>query len=165
MGTRGDKLKSFFFFGQVPYMCMKTNTIILSADRETRSPYCDYSWWYLHGKLMEMVGYDKAVIVGGLSKSDIRLTPDWVSIDGSKITGLASEKLLEGVHLNGIYPIKIEDIEEPCIGYFWTTKERFVTWEDVGYSIWKQRGLVVLESDTESNENARIAYEEKREKL
>ena len=114
---------------------------------------------------MEMVGYDKAVIIGGLAKSDIRLTPDWVSIDGSKITGLASEKLLEGVHLNGIYPIKIEDIEEPCIGYFWTTKERFVTWEDVGYSIWKQRGLVVLESDTESNENARIAYEEKREKL
>ena len=145
---------------------MKTNTLIISTNPEiNENYYLDYSGWYLDGKLEKLLGYDKAVITGGLAKSDIRMTPDWRAIEGSEITELNSERLLEGIHLNGVYLVKVEGIEEPCTGYFWTTQERFVTWAGIGYSVWIQRGLVVLDSDQERKERAEKAYEEKRDVL
>jgi hypothetical protein len=94
------------------------------------------SFWYLHGKLEELVGYDKATVTnlkeGGFGKD-------------SKEYGYM-------MCLDGIVPVEIEGIHDPCVGYFWITKYT---------DIWVQRGLVCLKSDFEGCEYAERKYKEK----
>lgn len=101
------------------------------------------SFWYLHGKLQELVGYDKAIVTnlkeGGFGKI-------------SKEYGYM-------MCFNGIVPVEIEGIPEPCVGYFWTTKLYGVN------NYWIQRGLVCLKSDSEGCKEAETKYKEKARKL
>ena len=93
-------------------------------------------FWYLHGKLQDLVGYDKATVTnlkeGGFGK--------------------ISEEYGYMMCFDGIVPVEIEGIPEPCVGYFWTTKYT---------DIWVQRGLVCLKSDLEGCEYAERKYKEK----
>lgn len=94
------------------------------------------SFWYLHGKLEELVGYDKATVTnlkeGGFGK--------------------ISEEYGYMMCLDGIVPVEIEGIPDPCVGYFWITEYT---------DIWVQRGLVCLKSDLEGCEYAERKYKEK----
>lgn len=94
------------------------------------------NFWYLHGKLEELVGYDKAAVTnlreGGFGKD-------------SKEYGYM-------MCFDGIVPVEIEGIPDPCVGYFWITKYT---------DTWVQRGLVCLKSDLEGCEYAEHKYKEK----
>jgi hypothetical protein len=54
------------------------------------------SWWYLHGDLEDIVGYDKGLI----------LNPEDFG--------------------PGIFEVEVEGISDPCIGYFWNAMDRLV---------------------------------------
>ena len=95
-------------------------------------------WWYFHGKLeSDIVHYDKGWAANckklGLSKYSV------------------AHKRWE-MYYNGEILIKIEGVQELCIGYFWTSS--FSTW-------WDQRGLICLLSDTEARKHAEELYLEK----
>ena len=82
-------------------------------------PDSSYNNWYLYGRLVNITGYNKAVI-----------------LNANKI-GVLSNK--NETCINGIFPVFIYNIIEPCIGYFWVYKGPF------DYLI--QRGNVCLFSD------------------
>lgn len=94
------------------------------------------SFWYLHGKLEELVGYDKATVTnlreGGFGKN--------------------SEEYGYMMCFDGIVPVEIEGIPDPCVGYFWITEYT---------DTWVQRGLVCLKSDLSGCEYAEHKYKEK----
>lgn len=95
------------------------------------------SWWYLHGKLQDLVGYDKATVTN-LKEGNF---------------GKLSKEYGYMMCVDGIIPVEIEGVSEPCVGYFWTVK-RTDDW-------WDQRGLVCFKSDTEGCEYAEKKYNEK----
>ena len=144
-------------------MLLKKNTLeIISTisliDSSIRLPgLVDYSYWYLHGKLEEIFNYDKADVYKGFTKDDIIPTYNWNPAD-PKITG--------GLYLEGIYRVKIYNVDEEATGYFWIS-EKFDTeitthsGTQIKYSAWKQRGLVVLNSDKEGVEFAEQKFSER----
>ena len=101
--------------------------------------------WYLHGELESLLHFDKGVITN------------------CKSLGLLKECEIEGeepfqkLHLNDIVKCKVDGIEGDCTGFFWTI--------DRDEDYWCQRGLVVLDSDTEWYNDATKKYEEKRKML
>lgn len=115
------------------------------------------SWWYLHGKLTDLTGYDKAVVINCKSAGYSRETIHWSRISGNEVIEIDSNPSYE-IYINGIIPVKIEGIQEECIGYFWTTKHRRVYWQGKGYDCWMQRGLVCLKSDTKGCKEAKKKY-------
>lgn len=98
------------------------------------------SFWYLHGKLEELVGYDKATVTN-LREGEF---------------GKDSKEYGYMMCLDGIVPVEIEGIPDPCVGYFWITEYT---------DIWVQRGLVCLKSDLEGCEYAESKYKEKASSL
>ena len=125
------------------------------------------SWWYLHGKLEEKFGYDKAVVIN-LSEFPEYLgkTLEWKTIigDHSDVDEFIESKVMK---VNGIIPVKVSTVIENCIGYFWTTDEQEITatnkrGEKLKFNTWAQRGLVCLENDNEANNYAKKAYYERR---
>lgn len=99
--------------------------IISFHDPEYKEEYAEgnyNNWWYLDGKLEELVGYDKASFYD---------TP-----------GIFDEKGCSWIE--GECKVEVKGINESCVGCFWIS----------GY---RQRGLVVLESDTEALRNARVS--------
>ena len=143
---------------------MKNNTLeIISTisliDSSIRLPgLVDYSYWYLHGKLEEIFNYDKADVYKGFTKDDLMPTYNWDPAD-PKITG--------GLHLDGIYRVKVYDVDEEATGYFWTSSEIFDakittnSGNQIKYSSWRQHGLVVLNSDKEGVEFAERKFSER----
>lgn len=99
------------------------------------SPYSKRSgsWWYLHGELQSRVGYDKGFITNILPEEMNETCTD--------------------IALEGIYPIEVVGIPEPCIGYFWVTRQGM------------GRGLVCLESDVRERMEAEALYSVKAELL
>ena len=95
------------------------------------------SFWYLHGELENLVEYDKAM-VSNLTEGGC---------------GKASTVFGYTMSVEGIIPVEIEGISEPCIGYFWTVQ--------TDNSSWIQRGLVCLKSDVGSCKYAEFKYNTK----
>lgn len=83
------------------------------------------SGWYLHGRLADMVGYDKGLMLN------------------AKKLGFVDRN--NESNIVGIIPVFIYNIPESCIGYFWVE-------EFYGSSI--QRGNVCLFSDREGRADA-----------
>ena len=79
------------------------------------------SFWYLHGKLENITGYDKAVMLNAAE------------------LGIISN--CNETCINGIISVFIYNIIDPCIGYFWV--------EPGEPSFLIQRGYVCLLSDIE----------------
>lgn len=123
------------------------------------------SWWYLHGELERKFGYDKGIAVNcktvGLSVPTI----DWSSIDGKEVKRVFSEKDRWELHANGEIPVEVEGVDEPCIGYFWTTDLTLVSWKGNKYPLWKQRGLVCLLSDKKGCEDALKKYKASKSRI
>ena len=110
------------------------------------------SWWYLHGELEDFVGFDKATVTnclsGGFAKQSIR----YEKIVGGVVESVYNndESPFYRMYFNGVVDVEIEGINQPCIGYFYTDKERKVTYKGKTYDLWKQRGLVCFKSDAEA---------------
>ena len=94
-------------------------------------------FWYLHGKLQELIGYDKATVTN-LREGEF---------------GNDSKEYGYMMCVDGIIPVEIEGILEPCLGYFWTIK--------LTEDYWIQRGLVCFESDLEGCKYAESEYNKK----
>lgn len=143
-------------------------SIIKKAEESNNVAYAD--WWYLHGKLENIFGYDKASIINAKECPQyIRKLPNTSSLgsDGNIWKGKTSEfEFIPYLYLNGIIDCEIIGVNEPCIGYFWTTNESpLEITNDSGEVFrdiyWHQRGLVCLKSDKEGCEYALKRYKEK----
>ena len=103
------------------------------------------SWWYLHGKLQDLVGYDKAIIV---EFSPMLLHKTYIDKDINKEY---TKKYLP----DGIYEVEILDIDKPCVGYFWTEFEEF---DNIVGEVPTMRGLVVFKDDVKAVNYAKEMY-------
>lgn len=112
------------------------------ATPKTREMHLS-NWWYLHGELEEIVGYDKAMMLN-IDELPHKTVP---SMAFGKCT------ILE----DGIYPVEIIGIDKPCVGYFWTIIEKDYL-DPNRNSIVQQRGLVCLKSDVEACKSAKRRY-------
>lgn len=119
------------------------------------------SWWYLHGELEKIVGYDKATTINCKSAGYSRETINAGEIHGSDVINLSPNLPCTMMYINGIVPVEIEGISEPCVGYFWTTNNRKISWQGKEYDFWDQRGLVCLKSDQKGCKYAEKKYKEK----
>ena len=101
------------------------------------------NWWYFHGDLQAKIGYDGGFIMnyGELSIVEKKKMP---YNSNTEITYISIE--------DGVYKVKVHGIDENCIGYFWNA--------DFGL-----RGLVCLESDYDSRQDAMNKLIEKPEIL
>lgn len=125
-----------------------------------------FGGWYLHGKLEDLVGYDIAYATNCRTAGYSRETINYSVIRGGKVVELEEGgKLRHEMHINDIVPVKVKGVEESCIGYFWTIVLTEVQYEGELYTIYRQRGLVCLESDQEGREYALTAFKEKRSDL
>lgn len=122
------------------------------------------SWWYLHGKLEDILGYDKASVINAKECPEyIRMIHGIDSLSGNKA-------IIPELYINDIIECEVVGVEEPCIGYFWTTNEWATTissesGECFDNPHWDQRGLVCLKSDVEGCEYALKKYKEKSRSL
>lgn len=130
-------------------------------DRKLNDRFIESSWWYLHGKLESDCGYDKAVIIN-YTEVPTKTTIDFEEIDGNRVIKVRTVEPVQMNHMDGIYPVKVRDIDYPCTGYFWVSNKRTVI-DDTGniYWIWEQRGLVVADDDELSNIYALKQYKQK----
>lgn len=119
------------------------------------------SGWYLHGKLEELVKFDKALVTNCKSGGFYKKTINYKKIVGDKVIEITKRKPKHMMCFDGIVDVEVEGIPEPCIGYFWTDSYYTVYWRKRPYQIWRQRGLVCLKSDIKGCEYAKQKYEER----
>lgn len=105
------------------------------------------NWWFLHGKLEDEIEFDKGIILDNDSLKYLEYTDK----DNHK---QYKEYYLE----DGIYDIKIIQLDKPCKGYFWTFFEEFGNIKGV---VPMMHGLVCYADDKEANEYAYRRYTEK----
>lgn len=95
------------------------------------------SWWYLHGKLEDEVGFDKAEFC---NLGDFETITEQQYYNGNK-------KTFDVVFLKeGIYDVEVIGFDKPCVGYFWIDKS-----EGRG----NLRGLVCFKDDINAIEYAK----------
>ena len=119
---------------------------------------CHNSWWYLHGELEDLVGYDKAITTNCKSAGYSRDTIDWSEISGNIVNDVLKDRTRPVMYVNDIIPVAIEGVDKPCVGYFWTTDEHPIYWKGKEYPYWNQRGLVCFKDDKEACEFALKKY-------
>lgn len=108
------------------------------ALRESESVWIGHGW-YLHGKLMEEIGYDLAEF--------LNLKEDMVTITKDRYSEYHTACLKEG-----IYDVEVVGIDKPCIGYFWTSNRAGDP---------RTTGLVCFKDDKEACEYAAQKYAER----
>ena len=97
--------------------------------------------WYLHGHLETRFAIDSAYMY---------VNNDVVEKVCSHMTGNG----IPHMFLNdGIYNVYVYGIVEKCTGFFWIVKDT--------ETVWRQRGIVVLNSDTESFKEAMELFNNK----
>lgn len=117
---------------------------IIAAQKDNNS------WWYLHGKLEEMVGFDKAVAINCKDAGVSQWTEYPIEISDKR------EQFAFGwqMKLDGMIAVKVEGIDEPCVGYFYTAPEYWKKSDGSYCKGWRQQGLVCLKSDKKACEYA-----------
>lgn len=152
----------------LPYYHKNYDSIYKEAENTDNVAYNNR--WYLHGELEYRLGYDRASIINARECPEyIKLVPEVDRLKGYENiwTGkVDSFKLIPHLYAKGIIECEVIGIEEPCIGYFWTTNElpMMITSKDgMKYegTYWFQRGLICLKSDIEGCEYAFKKYNEK----
>lgn len=129
------------------------NDLIVKAIKENE--YDEGSWWYLHGQLETRVGFDKGFAYNIREAKVGSKIINWTQISGNKVIEIGRKHFRSQMDFDGEIAVKVDGIDEPCIGFFWTEDRRTLTWKGNSYPYWKQRGLVCLVSDKEACENAR----------
>lgn len=152
----------------LPYYHENYDSIAKEAE-ETGNYVCN-NWWYLHGKLEDMLHYDKASIINAKECPEyIQMVPEIEKLgsNGDIWKGKAiSSKYIPWLYLNNIVDCEVVGIEEPCVGYFWTTNSAPLEITLIDGKTFKgvygyQRGLICLKSDVESCEYALSKYKER----
>lgn len=150
----------------VPYLHPDAKEIIKLAKKENKNNLDNNSWWYIDGKLENLLGYDKGVIIN-MSKFPQYQgdTLFWTKIvgDETKVEKFIPKKEIK---LTGVIEVEVLGVTENCIGYFWVTDERTIYAKDrdkneTTFQNWRQRGIVCLESDTEARKKAEILFNRK----
>jgi hypothetical protein len=131
---------------------------ILQYEDINRDERDNNSWWYLHGELEDIVCFDKGTMVNCKTLGYSKPTVDWISIYNGVVEEVRSNNPRWCAHINGIIKVKCIGIDEPCLGIFWTTRDRDVEWKGKMYPCWSQRGLVCLASDIEGLQYAAAHY-------
>lgn len=135
---------------------MKTITVYSHAcnseyDMDSYLPEDKHSWSstgvYLHGELESLVGYDIVYVPNDAIPSDLS------EANGDDYWKQRYAKVIEAMGGEGIhnFVVKADGKEYNAIGYVYPNKNRLSA----------MRGLIVLESDTQSVEYAKKCYEEK----
>lgn len=119
------------------------------------------NYWYLHGELESFVQYDKAYVTNCLSGGFSKETINYSCIIDDEVQSLAENMPKHAMCFDGIADVKIEGIDKPCIGYFWTDNYRTVAYQGESYQTWRQRGLVCFIDDKEGCEYAKKKMKEK----
>lgn len=119
------------------------------------------SWWYLHGKLQSLVGFDKAIVTNCKSGKFAKETIYWTEIVGNRVINVASEYPHYQMHFNGEVDVEIEGIDKLCKGFFYVTNEHNIYYKDQEYLYWEQRGLVCFADDIEACKYARKKMNQK----
>lgn len=152
----------------LPYYHENYDSIAKEAEETDNLVY--NNWWYLHGKLEEILHYDKASVINAKECPEfIKMVPkaEHLGSNGTVWIGrVKSFKFVPWLHINDIIECEVLGINEPCIGYFWTTNELAMTivsesGECFDDCYWQQKGLVCLKSDVEGCEYALEKFNEK----
>jgi len=135
---------------------------VLITRKTVREGRTAGGWWYLDGTLENMMGYDKATIYNLTEFPELtKETILWNEIRNG-VTHVDKIRSVRGLYANGSFPVEVYGVSDPCTAFFWVTEETectaYLTGSDipVKFLIWKQRGLVCLDSDIKSIEHARI---------
>lgn len=97
---------------------------------------CFGNWWYLHGKLESLIGFD----CGVFAKLPDELMTSYVDEDHG---------VVPTTNLNGVYKVRVAGVNRPCLGVFWTIDKG-------GKPV--QRGLVCFAHDKYFLEHALSRY-------
>lgn len=109
------------------------------------------NWWYLHGELEEDVGFDKGIMLDNDSLKCL----EYIDKD--------INKQYKTYYLgDGIYDVKITQINKPCKGYFWT---EFRNCGNIEGKVPVMHGLVCYTDDEKANKYALTKFKEKSEIL
>lgn len=152
----------------IPYYHKDYDKVAEKADKSGNFIY--NNWWYLHGELERLLRYDKASAINAKECQDlIRMFP--------RVSKLSKDKgvwkgevykinLIPHLYVNDTIECQVIGIDDPCVGYFWTTEEsplEITTKEGETFrgTYWKQRGLVCLKHDLEACSFALQKYKEK----
>lgn len=150
----------------VPYYYPDAKEIIKLAKKDNKNNLDNNSWWYIDGKLEDLLGYDKGVIINMSEFPQYQGdTLSWTKIVGDEtyVDKFISKKEIK---FTGIIEVEVLGVSEECIGYFWVTDERTIYAEDkdknkTSFQNWRQRGIVCLESDKEARTKASILFNRK----
>lgn len=152
----------------LPYYNQDYKTIADSSIDSNN--YVLNNWWYLHGELEDRLHYDKASIINAANLDFVFYMPcfDTLNIDDDyRYKGKLSKiEYKPFILTTGIYDCIVIGIEEPCIGYFWTTEVGPIKLTYNDKLVYKgkyglQRGLVCLQSDKKSCQYAYNKFKEK----
>lgn len=92
-------------------------------------------WWYLHGKLEEDMGYDKAYFLD-------------IPKEHTVLQYIDKHPFVE-TNLNGFFEVDVEGTNKHCVGFFWPV---------LSGNVIQQRGLVVYWDDLEALMDAQEKY-------
>lgn len=153
-------------FKVVPYYYPDADKIIKLARKENKNNLDNNSWWYLDGKLENLLSYDKGVIINMSEFPQYQGdTLFWTEIieDKTKVEKFIPKKEIK---FTGIIEVEVLGVLENCIGYFWVTDEKIIYAEDkdknkTSFQNWRQRGMICLESDKEARTRASILFNKK----
>lgn len=137
---------------------------IITLDNYRKGNVSRDEFWYLHGRLEEDCGFDKAKIYNLSDFPEYRkrtVMRYTIKSNGAAVIKGGKRRTVWDSYINGEVEVEVVDIEKPCIGIFWTTDEIMVQ-VGINRSItsWVQRGLVCYLDDTGALEYARKMREE-----
>ena len=130
-------------------------------DSIPRNERDNNNWWYLHGQLESDCGYDKAIAINCQTAGFSAKSIDFSEIQGNIVTEIHSEEPIQRMRFDGICKVEVKNVDKPCIGFFWTQRDRIVKYKDGLYEYWNQSGLVCYVDDEQSVEYAYKKYLEK----
>lgn len=144
----------------------KDYDMIVTQEKLKNGDLDQNSWWYLDGELERRCGYDKATVYNLSEFPNLRKeTLDWSAISGD-CAGVRSYTKHYEMHADGEFEVEVYGVTEPCIAFFWTTRERMVkTDKGISFKVWDQKGLVCMKTDKEAIERARRKRMERTENL
>lgn len=115
---------------------------VANRDYATDCIHVYTHWTYLHGYIEEDLGYDIFEVTDTNS----------IAVD----TEIIANTKVFGINFEGKIEVRCENVDKPCIGYFWKSK--------FGANI-EQRGLVCYADDADANAYAERCMNDKVERL
>lgn len=116
------------------------------TKQDSSTEWDNNSWWYIHGELENKVHFDKATVINATAANDTVETLRWFEINGDRCARYEDIPYRE-MYINGIRECNVIGVHGDCLGFFWTTDERTISYDKGTFSVWNQRGLVVEKND------------------